>query len=343
MATSNPDPSEAQPPRAKRWIPVSVKTFTALLLLFGLGSALWIGLRGYPQWAAIHQIEETGYGSVMTERMGPAWLRAWVGDQLLQSFETVRAVAFSDVDVDAASVDQLKNVRGGQINLSFVRCQLSESALDCLQGLSSIKDIQFSQTNVTDEGLAQLKTLPNLEVLELDGTGVTNAGLKNLKNFPALECLRLVDSQVTESGLADLQRFTRIKVLFLCGAQVIDEHLAGLKSLESLEALVLLDTSVTGPGLVNLRGLNKLTLIEISLDVRPESQFGDAGLEHLVGLSHLKRLSLQDLPITDAGLTHLARLQGLASLYLTGTHVTDDGAKTLRQALPQCDITIQGP
>ena len=49
------------------------------------------------------------------------------------------------------------------------------------------------------------------------------------------------------------------------------------------------------------------------------AEVGDAGLEHIKGLTQLARLCLQDTDITDAGLEHVKGLKHLRSLDITGT------------------------
>jgi hypothetical protein len=56
----------------------------------------------------------------------------------------------------------------------------------------------------------------------------------------------------------------------------------------------------------------------------------DAELEHLKGLSKLRRLTLNDTPITDAGLDHIKDLASLQKLYLVDTKITDAGLERLK-------------
>jgi Leucine-rich repeat (LRR) protein len=56
----------------------------------------------------------------------------------------------------------------------------------------------------------------------------------------------------------------------------------------------------------------------------------DAELEHLKGLSKLRRLTLNDTPITDAGLDHIKDLTSLQKLYLVDTKITDAGLERLK-------------
>jgi hypothetical protein len=51
------DSTAGKPPRPRRRIPLSVKLFLSLLLLVGVGSALWVGIHAYRQRVAIKDIE----------------------------------------------------------------------------------------------------------------------------------------------------------------------------------------------------------------------------------------------------------------------------------------------
>jgi Leucine-rich repeat (LRR) protein len=66
----------------------------------------------------------------------------------------------------------------------------------------------------------------------------------------------------------------------------------------------------------------------------------NAGLEHLKGLTELKRLFLYaNHGITDAGLKHLSGMKQLEHLDLYATKVTDNGANDLQKELPKTRIS----
>ena len=100
------------------------------------------------------------------------------------------------------------------------------------------------------------------------------------------------------------------------------------------EALELRGPRVTDAVLQHRKGLSKLR----SLALR-ETKITDAGLASLKGLTNLEELSVAECAgITDAGLENLRGLTGLRDLSLKGTKITDDGIRTLRKALPNCDV-----
>jgi hypothetical protein len=67
------------------------------------------------------------------------------------------------------------------------------------------------------------------------------------------------------------------------------------------------------------------------------------GLEHLSGLSQLRKLNLYDSGMTDAGLKYLAGLAQVRDLNLQRNQVTLAGIRKLQKALPDCVIHHDAP
>jgi hypothetical protein len=124
----------------------------------------------------------------------------------------------------------------------------------------------------------------------------------------------------------------------LGGSWAVDEQSPGKPVIKVL----LSDTQITDAGLEHLKGLTSLKRLDLY-----STQITDAGLEHLKGLTGLQSLDLRSTQITDAGLEHLKGLTSLkrnavqdvgAWLDLSSTRVTDTGIKKLQEALPNCRI-----
>jgi hypothetical protein len=87
------------------------------------------------------------------------------------------------------------------------------------------------------------------------------------------------------------------------------------------------DLTVTGlPGYdyASLQEKTDLTVLQMA---NPE--VSDAVVEHLSGMTVLKRLDLSDTAVTDAAIPILASLPALEDVKLARTKVTDDGVKKL--------------
>jgi hypothetical protein len=95
---------------------------------------------------------------------------------------------------------------------------------------------------------------------------------------------------------------------------------------------------------LTVRGLERIgDLGYINSHLGAEScGIGDEGLAQFARHTELKRMYLEDNPITDAGLVRLEALKSLEELRLGKTKVTAAGVAKLQQALPKCKITWDG-
>jgi len=126
-----------------------------------------------------YEVDEHGFDSGKQEPPAPAWLRKVVGDDF---FADVLFVAFHDPT------------------------KVGDVVLDHVEGLSRVKALDLSGTQLTDAEVQQLKGLTELEQLFLDDTHVTDVAVKHLKGLRRLEQLNLVNTQVTNKGINELRR-----------------------------------------------------------------------------------------------------------------------------------------
>src|SRR5437899_2297141 len=102
------NPTADRPPCRRRWIPLSLRVFVVILLLLGVGSALWIGVPAYCQQVAIREIERAG-GVIGTSRRSPIWrLPGWLlismGLELIRLVEDVQSVNLTNQPVTDATL-----------------------------------------------------------------------------------------------------------------------------------------------------------------------------------------------------------------------------------------------
>jgi Leucine-rich repeat (LRR) protein len=215
-AAMEAEPNKAEPPKRKRrWFQFSLRT----LLIFTAVAAVacsWlvskierkrqereaaeaiVKLGGF----AYYDCEWTTQGLNFHNRpRGPAWLRKLLGENLFSEFELV-------------SLDKVPG---------------AEAALANIRGLTHVKFLTLSRTNITDADLANLGELIDLQSLDLVETKVTDMGLVNLRGFTQLNSLELSRTKVTDAGLKHLKGLTKLQTLYLDGTKVTD---AGVKELK---------------------------------------------------------------------------------------------------------------
>jgi hypothetical protein len=244
------DPTASKPPRPRRWIPLSVRMFVAMLAVVGVAGALWVGIPAYRQHVAIRKIEELG-GSVDTVAGQMDWLRDYVRDEWMMRVDDVVFIELSGSEATDATLRDIGGLTS-VTDLLINGTQVTDAGLANLKGLTNLRILELDRTMVTDAGMAHLTALTNLQILGLDHTQLTNTGLSRLNALKNLESLSLIGTQVTDDGLAHLNGLANLKVLLLGNTCVTDAGLAQLKGLASVEYLFLTKTSVTEDGIKQL-------------------------------------------------------------------------------------------
>ena len=82
---------------------------------------------------------------------------------------------------------------------------IRDAGMANLCGLTRLRTLSVTQTNVTDAGLVYLKDLTQLEELNLTATKITDAGLENLMGFAQLRILHVTATAVTDAGVKRLR------------------------------------------------------------------------------------------------------------------------------------------
>ena len=118
-------------------------------------------------------------------------------------------------------------------------------------------------TKITDADMAHLKSLTSLQDLDLSDTEITDAGMAHLTRLTSLQDLNLSDTKITDAGMAHLTSLTELQCLNLSGTKITDAGLIHLKGLTKLRWLNLFDTKITDAGLAHLKGLTKLQWLSL--------------------------------------------------------------------------------
>lgn len=161
----------------------------------------------------------------------------------------------------------------------------------------------------------------SLSSVEFDGPGISRILWFGGSSAPAsLPQRPLTADQIDALGSCD-----RLKELVMVSSVMTDEGLAALSRDSLLERLYCFKPKVSEAGVKHLAGLSHLKKLEL-LRV-PE--LTDPALAHLSGMIGLEEINLSEASITGSGLVHLAGLPELKSLIIPNTALDDAGMANL--------------
>lgn len=174
-----------------------------------------------------------------------------------------------------------KALRGdffGKVTYVNLACaKFDHVVVEHLAGMTDLKTLLLSDSQITDAGLERLKGLTELERLDIDRTEASDVGLGHLKGLTELKRLSLSYTQITDAGLENLKGMKSLEILGLNGPKATDAGLVHLKGLAELKHLSLRGTYVTDAGLKHLKKLANLEY----LDVTYSTHISKEGIEDL--------------------------------------------------------------
>jgi Leucine-rich repeat (LRR) protein len=177
-----------------------------------------------------------------------------------------------------------------------------------------------------------------------DADSRVNSAMSSVEQFDRLEELDYFNSKLEDAGLSHVRNLKGLKVLILNGTRVTNRGLMHLRSLENLEELRLCTTDTHGnhvaldeEGVENILGLTKLKKLSMF-----NSGANDRTIRHISRLRSLEELDLALSNISDDGLEHLVGLTRLRKLELGCSHFTDRGMATLAKMTSLRELDLGG-
>jgi len=128
----------------------------------------------------------------------------------------------------------------------------NDAGLSNVAGLTNLKSLNISITNITDAGMVYLKNLNSLEKVTLHGTKITGAGIKHLQG-KNLSILGLNQTDIGDADIEVIATFTYLQSLFLVGTKVTDASIPHLKKLKYLQRLDITGTKISQQGKQDLQ------------------------------------------------------------------------------------------
>lgn len=178
--------------------------------------------------------------------------------------------------------------------------------------LSHLRELNLSETPVTDEIFNSLAEMESLEILRITSTGgIKGHGLQAyLKSKPRLRELHASRSSVGASGL----RY--------------------IKAISSLEFLDISASSLTDQQFAELKGANNI------VELRIGSNFlSNASMQTVLSLTKLKILDLEGMQtVSDPGLVILAKKSGLQRLNLKSTTFSPKAIQQFQKVHKNCEV-----
>ena len=246
--------------------------------------------------------------------------------------------------VTDAGISHLKQWRNLE-HLNVHGTKVTSTVFEHVSTLTNLRFLDVAHTRVSDELIEELADLDQLESFSFGGNKMSGVAFPLLKLFPALRRLNIGTQQRTDSGLwsvavtdfniDSIAQLEQLEVLELSDTIISDRGVAKLVNLKNLHTLDLSHSRVTQLGIATLAELPNLRRLDLS---RAEG-INDDAIPQLHELKQLEVLNLTQSNVTGAGLRKLAAHDGLRRLFIGDVESTEEQISSLRQAMPNCEIS----
>lgn len=258
----------------------------------------------------------------------------------LSSLRELRLFSTKITDRGLAHLKNLTNLEALSLNNNP---NITDSGLAHLSGLRELTLLTINDTSVTSRGMQHVGQLHKLRELSIGATYGTDEGMSHLSQLTDLELLDLGRSQVTGKGMAHVTAMQELTTLGLGPEQFTEEAAEHLRQLPNLVHLSFRETDVTDNEVERAASFKNLKTLVLSDSTPGGTAVTDDGLAFVAQLPQLQVLELRGTQITDAGLEHLVGMKSLEKVDLNNTKVSAQGVAKLRRALPDCEISTDGP
>jgi hypothetical protein len=238
----------------------------------------------------------------------------------VSAFPRLKRLYLRDGQATDEGLWNLAGLRDLEVLFVWDAKQITDAGVGHLAGLHKLKDLHFSNGQLGDASLAVFGRLPVLRHLSLQGNSFSDDGLKHLAGLKQLRSLWVGMNRrpFTDAGTRHLAGLTALEQLDLQGARLGDATVAALKNLKQLRTLLL-----DGAG----RG----------------SSITDASVEHLLGMTKLQQLGVQNTRLTEQGIRRLLALADLKDLTLSGPAISEGMRRELEQRRPGLKLSVSWP
>lgn len=128
-----------------------------------------------------------------------------------------------------------------------------KEAVPHMKKLGKLRELDLTNTNVTDTALKDLSELGTLEVVILDDNGVSGSGIKNLAGAKSLKRLSLKNNGLPNDELGAFASLPQLQSLDLSNNPISNAGAKELHALKNLTELNLVGTKVNEKGVEELK------------------------------------------------------------------------------------------
>lgn len=197
-----------------------------------------------------------------------------------------------------------------------------------IQDLTKLKELNCSDNELSS--IAAIGRLTNLNTLWLDNIGLEDSDLEELYDLKSLKKLSIKEnSELSETAVSALQK--KLSGCTISHSELKSDIVLGGKSFakdaETVEA--------SGLGISDISKVSGFTKVK-HLDLSDNSI---SRISALSTLTTLESLDLSNNNISDV--SALTKLTGLKQLWLGGNSISDQQLQTLKDALPDCYISVE--
>lgn len=220
---------------------------------------------------------------------------------------------------------QVLDLKGNSVN---------DGTVDHLLGMNALKQVDLSDSAITDSGGTRLAQKKSLQVVALQDTKVGDRTAQALLQLRNLINLNLSGTKITNKIIPDIAKSRTIKELSLNKTDLDARSIALIGSMTQLVSLDVGGTQIDDSVVVKLAGLRNL--ITLGLD---HTRVGDPAMSTVLKFSLLERLNISGTNVTNKGVEVLTRLPRIKYLETADCRrIDDDGLSFMRRVHPSCRL-----
>lgn len=195
--------------------------------------------------------------------------------------------------------------------LVFNSTQLSESSLEAIGNIKTLRYFSLMSSNVEEEGLRYLNSIPEMQEVGFVRMPVGDVAMRHIANCRWLWRVHFVECHMNDASLAYFSKCTDLEELTFRDTNVGDRGIELLSTCPELEILRLEGTHVT-----------------------------DDGIVHLAKCPRLRFLEVAKMPINNAAIQRFVMIRTDVRLRLLSTNVTQDAVDELKRKHPGLEIEL---